>query len=106
MPPVDRIAEMFGDNGDDDRYRGLALWLNLERERHLGEPLDPERVVADIDLLANGEIEEYELQAITRELEGAVGETCVRRSRRVRRGSSPTGPASSIGGLAGLTWRS
>ena len=67
---VDRIAEMFGDDGD--RYRRLALWLNLERERHLGEPLDPERVVADIDLLADGEIEEYELQAITRELEGRL----------------------------------
>ena len=69
---VDRIAEICGDDGDDDRYRRLALWLNLERERFLGEPLDPERVVADIDLLADGEIDEDELQAITRELEGRL----------------------------------
>ena len=63
-----RIAELFGDGAA--RNRRLAEWLHKERERLLGEPRDPQRMAADIHLLADGEIEEYDL--VAREIEAKL----------------------------------
>ena len=47
---------------------------SAEASKFLGEPRDPQRMAADIHLLADGEIEEYDLQLVAPRNRGKVGE--------------------------------
>ena len=53
---------------------------SAEASEFLGEPRDPQRMAADIHLLADGEIEEYDLQLVAREIEAKLENE--RRGRR------------------------
>ena len=69
---VDRIAETFGDGDQRSRQYNMVKWLHRRRADVCGEPCDPDRIVADLDRLAEGQLTAEEAQTYTEQMEAEL----------------------------------
>ena len=69
---VNRIADTFGDGDQRSRQYEMVKWLHKRRAAMFGEPCDPDRIVADLDRIADGQLTGEELQTYTEEAEAEL----------------------------------